>query len=66
MIKLSKHKSRALSQVSINFSAVFLASMVLPTIISSKNVPWYITLSGIIGTATFIFLSMEFAQRGKL
>lgn len=66
MFKLSRYKYRALSQISINFSAVFLASLVLPVISMFDTTSWYTVSSGFVGTIVFLLLSLEFAERGKL
>ena len=66
MVKLSKYKYRALSQVYINFSAVFLASVVLPVIFSFDNFSWFIFVFGIICVVGFLILSLLFAEKGKL
>lgn len=64
-LRLSRYKYRALSQISINFSAVFLASLVLPVITEFDDIPLFVVLFGVVGAVVFIILSLEFAQKGK-
>ena len=63
---MSKYKYRALSQASINFSAVFLASIVLPVIFDFDNFSWLVLIFGVTGNVGFLVLSLEFAEKGKL
>ena len=64
--KMSKYKYRALSQTSINFSAVFLASVVIPILFDFDNSSWFVLILGTIGVAVFVIFSLEFAEKGKL
>ncbi len=64
--KMSKYKYRAFSQTSINFSAVFLASIVLPILFDFDNFSWFILIFGVTGVIVFIVFALEFAEKGKL
>ncbi|OGE33110.1 hypothetical protein A3E66_02135 [Candidatus Daviesbacteria bacterium RIFCSPHIGHO2_12_FULL_37_16] len=67
MFKLTSSKSLAISNICINFSTVFLASLVVPIFAGDFNLSkWPIVLSGIIATVSFSLLAIFFAEKGKL
>lgn len=67
MDKINKHRLRALSNLSGNFSEIFLASLVIPTFYSKINLTKVvITIFGIISCISFAYLSLLFAEKGKL
>lgn len=64
--KLNRYEYRALSSACINFSAVFLASLVLPVITGSfdlNNIP--VLSLGLVGTFVALYLALICARRGK-
>ena len=66
MFKLTKHTFRALSDICTNFSAVFLASLVIPIFINPADISLGIVLSGIILMLAATVLSLFCAEKGKL
>ncbi len=67
MLKLTKSKLRTLANICINFSTVFLASLVVPVFTSeSSSLNLLVVFGGIIGTITFIILALICAERGKI
>lgn len=67
MKNLDKHRLRALSGLFNNYSQVFLASLVIPAF--SFRFDFYkiiLLILGIFGTIYLGYLSLKFAQQGKL
>lgn len=67
MKNVNKHKSRALSSLFNSYSQVFLASLVIPAF--SFKLDFYkiiLLMLGIFGTIYLGYLSLKFAQLGKL
>lgn len=63
----TKSKFRALSTLCANFSAVFFASLVIPIFfggIDISKIP--VLLFGVVATFIFAWLSLIFAEKGKL
>jgi len=67
MNKVNRHRLRALSNLSGNFSEVFLASLVI-SIFNNKIdlTKIIITFFGIISCIGFAYFSLLFAEKGKL
>lgn len=67
MIKINRSKLRALSGICSNFSEVFFATLVIP-VFSKKavNIQFSMLLLGITATGIFSYLSLLFAEKGKL
>lgn len=66
-IKLTKSHFRAMSYVSANYSAVFLASLVVPFIGKGFDLKdWFVLVFGVAGTITFTIFSALFGGKGKL
>lgn len=67
MGKVNKHRLRALSNLSGNFSEIFLASLVIPVFNNNINfAKIIIMIFGIISCIGFAYLSLLFAEKGKL
>ena len=67
MFKFSKSSYKAFSSTFTNFSAVFLASLILPVFTGSvAPVNWPVLLLGILLTVTAVYFSSYFADKGKL
>lgn len=67
MNKINRHRLRALSNLSGNFSEIFLASLVIPIFNNSINfAKIIIMIFGIISCIGFAYLSLLFAEKGKL
>lgn len=67
MDNFSNHKLRALSNLSGNFSEVFLASLVIPIFNNKIDLTKIIiTTFGIISCIVFAYFSLLFAEKGKL
>lgn len=67
MFPLTKSKHKALSSVSANFSTVFLASLVIPIFTGEFDINnWPVVLFGLITSISLIWLSVLFAEKGKL
>jgi choline-glycine betaine transporter len=67
MDKINKHRLRALSNLSGNFSEIFLASLVIPIFNNKIDLTKVvITIFGIISCIGFAYLSLLFAEKGKL
>ena len=67
MDKINRHRLRALSNLSGNFSEIFLASLVIPMFNNKINfIKIIITIFGIISCIGFAYLSLLFAEKGKL
>lgn len=66
MHKLSHSKLRALSTLSANISEVSLASLVVPAIIGFDKINWLVVLWGLTASAISGYLSIVFADKGKL
>lgn len=67
MQNFDKHKLRALSGLFNSYSQVFLASLVIPAF--SFKLDFYkiiLLILGIFGTIYLGYLSLKFAQQGKL
>lgn len=66
-INLYRSRQKALSALSANFSEVFLASLVLPVFTGSVgNYGLQLLVFGLIGTLISGFLSVKFAEKGRL
>jgi hypothetical protein len=66
-MKLGKSEFRAFSSLCSNYSAVFLASLVIPAFLPEVDMARFLMISlGVIGALTFWILSAVFAKRGKL
>lgn len=67
MERIDKHRLRALSNLSGNFSEVFLASLVIPVFNNKVDLTKIvITIFGIISCIVFAYFSLLFAEKGKL
>lgn len=67
MNKVNRHRLRALSNLSGNFSEVFLASLVIPIFNNKIDLTKIIiTFFGIISCIGFAYFSLLFAEKGKL
>ena len=67
VIEISRAKARALAVLFTNFAAVFLGSLVIPIFIGGfdvRRVP--MVLLGLLATFFSTWLSLLFAERGKL
>ncbi|MBI3559349.1 hypothetical protein HY085_03040 [Candidatus Gottesmanbacteria bacterium] len=65
--KSSMSGYRALSSVCSNFSAVFLATFIVPALTFKIDFPnLSVLIFSLVGTAVFAFLSVVFAEKGKL
>lgn len=66
MFKLSLSKLRALSTLSANISEVSLASLVIPAIIGVDKINWIVIVLGLVAFISTGYLSLLFADKGKL
>ncbi|MDO9027865.1 MAG: hypothetical protein Q7U68_03285 [Candidatus Roizmanbacteria bacterium] len=67
MDKINRHRLRALAILSANFSEIFLASLVIPIFNDKINlIKIIIMIFGIISCISFAYLSLLFAEKGKL
>ena len=67
MDKINIHRLRALSNLSGNFSEIFLASLVIPVFNNKIDLTKIvITIFGIISCISFAYFSLLFAEKGKL
>ena len=67
MDKINRHRLRALSNLSGNFSEIFLASLVIPIFNNKIDLTKIvITIFGIISCIGFAYFSLLFAEKGKL
>ncbi len=60
---------RVLSMACMNFSAVFLGSMIIPVFVGPAIVDQikpFVLLLGLMGTISSLFLSIVFAEKGRL
>jgi len=65
--KINRHRLRALSNLTGNFSEVFLASLVIPVFNNKLDlIKIIITIFGIISCIVFAYFSLLFAEKGKL
>lgn len=67
MATVTSSRAKALSVVFANFAAVFLGSLVIPVFnggIDIEQLP--VVLSGLLATIFSTWLSLIFAERGKL
>lgn len=66
-MEMTRFKWRATSNLSSNFAAVFLASLVVPLLTGDFDLSkWYVVLFGLALTVFFIWLSLVSADKGKL
>ena len=67
MDTVNKHRLKALSNLSGNYSAVFLASLVIPIFNNKIDLAKIvIMIFGIISCIVFAYFSLLFAEKGKL
>lgn len=66
MSKLSRSKLRALSTISANISEVSLASLVIPAIIGVDKINWIVIILGLLAFVIAAYLSLIFADKGRL
>ena len=67
MDSINKHQLRALSNLTGNFSEVFLASLVIPIFNNKLDlIKIIIMIFGIISCVVFAYFSLLFAEKGKL
>jgi len=67
MDSINKHRLRALSNLTSNFSEVFLASLVIPIFNNKLDLTKIIiTIFGIISCIVFAYFSLLFAEKGRL
>ena len=66
-LKFSPPAYKALSSVSSNFSAVFLATFIVPVFSGKFDISnLSVILFSLFGLASFTFLSATFAEKGEL
>lgn len=65
-MRLSNSEWKAISNLTANFSAVFLASLIVPFFAEFDFLKWPVLLSGGVLTSLFSFLSIFTARKGKL
>ncbi len=67
VIKISTHKFKALSQIAMDISQVFFASVVIAPILAGKSADgWYIIMVGLVCSSIIWMSSLYFAEKGKL
>lgn len=67
MVNITRSQWRAISLLSTNFSAVFLASLVLPVVTGNVDLSkWYVVILGVVLTIFFVWLTLVSAKEGKL
>lgn len=66
-IKLKKSGLKALSSVCTEFTAVFLASLVIPAFTGAFDLSrWPVLLLGVLLTVVSLLFSVLFAQKGNI
>lgn len=66
MRKLSHSKLKVLSTLSANIFEVSLASLIIPAVISVDKINWSVVVLGSIAFVLSGYLSLLFADKGKL
>ncbi len=67
MFKFTKSSYKAFSSIFSGFSAVFLASLILPFFTGSiVNNSWFVISLGLLLTIMAVYFSALFAEKGKL
>ncbi len=67
LMKLSRSKLKALSTIGSNFSEVFLASLIIPVFTGEfTQSRLFLLVLGSILLLVSIYISLQFAEKGKL
>lgn len=67
LMKITRPEWKALSTLCSNFSAVFLASLVLPIFTAGFDISnWYVLVLGLALTIFFSWLTIASGKKGKL